>query len=258
MTSAQRLAKVEAALTPKQLVLRWLEEAHRYGDMPSFMRSLIDKPPLDYPLDRLVREAREGGRVRSRGAPRAEAERLARRSMVEAAFLFLLVLEINVRSQDFLDRERLIHALLVSQVGLALNEDDGPLQGRSLARLVGIRDLMLQRVDELHAFETARARVEQRYLDGASAVFPVALTAWTKQGHDSKLAAVTAVRLAELDGAQGPPEADAVSLEARISKYVEDFVQPARSKAYNELGDGRTAHRIASEWLMRGLLSEPD
>lgn len=48
-STARRLASVEAALTPTQLVLRWLEEVHRYDDMASYMRSLIDVPIGDFP-----------------------------------------------------------------------------------------------------------------------------------------------------------------------------------------------------------------
>jgi hypothetical protein len=39
MTTERRLAKVEAALDPKELVLRWLAEAHAYDDFTAYARA---------------------------------------------------------------------------------------------------------------------------------------------------------------------------------------------------------------------------
>jgi hypothetical protein len=52
-----RLAKVETSLTPTQLVLRWLDEAHAFGDLESYVRSQLAEPSAEGPLDRLAREA---------------------------------------------------------------------------------------------------------------------------------------------------------------------------------------------------------
>jgi hypothetical protein len=251
----RRLASVETALSPTQLVLRWLEEAHRYDDMTAYMRSLVDRPLGDFPMDRLSREAQESARIRSRGRSRVEVERAARRSLFETLVRGQLVLEINVRSQNWLDREGLIYLVLVGQVGLAVGVSDAPLEGTPLARLVQCRDLLLGRVTELHAFEAARDRVEGRYLDGAPADFPAARRAWAQQRDDTEMAAVMATRMAELDGADRPAPEDAATFEARVALLAADFVEPAKSKAYNELGDGRRAQAIAAAWLHAGLLA---
>ena len=128
----RRLATVEAALSPTQLVLRWLEEAHRYHDMTGYMQSLVDRPIGDFPMDRLAREAQESARIRSRGRSRAEADKIARRPLVETMFRGQLVLEINVRSQNVLDREGLIYVALVGQVGIAIRDSDVPLEGPTI------------------------------------------------------------------------------------------------------------------------------
>jgi len=252
----RRLANVETALSPTQLVLRWVEEAHRYDDMTVYLRSLVDRPIGDFPMDRLAREAQESARIRCRGRSRADAEKAVRRSLIDTLFRGQLVLEINVRSQNLLDREGLIYVALVGQVGLAIGASDAPLEGTPLTRLVQMRDLMLGRVTELHAFEAARDRVEARYLDGAAADFPAARRAWDRQRHESETAAVMALRMAELDGAEPPAPDDAATFEARVASLAADFVEPARSKAYNELGDGRRAHAIAAAWLRAGVPAE--
>lgn len=64
--------------------------------------------------------------------------------------------------------------------------------------------------------------------------------AWTLQLRRSREAAVLAIRAAELDGADGP---------LSLTKLAADLVEPARSKAYNELGDGRRSDAIATAWL---------
>ena len=239
MTVESRLAKVEAALSPTQLVLRWIEEIHAYDDMSSYLHSLPQRPVGDFPMDRLGREAQESARIRTRGRPRAEIDKVVRRSVVETLFRGLLVLEINVRTQNVLDREGLIYLVLVSQGAIALEVADARLEGTALKRLVLCRDLLLARVTELHAFEAAREQVEARYLDGASTIVPAARRAWDRQRHDSEEAAVMALRLAELDGADPPPPYDQAAFDARVASLAPDFIEPAKSKAYDEMGDGR-------------------
>ena len=256
-STARRLASVEATLTPTQIVLRWLEEVHRYDDMPSYMRSLLDRPIGDFPMDRLCREARDIAMVRSRGKSGADIDKAVRRSLVATMFRGQLVLGINVRSQDFLDREGLIYVALVSQVSLAISVPDAPFEATPLARLVQARDLLIGRVFELHAFEAARSRVEARYLNGARADVPAGRRAWDRQRQDSEEAAVMATRLAELDGAPPAPPDNPVAFEANVIALAADLVEPAKSKAYNELGDGPRAQTIAAAWLGAGLFAAP-
>lgn len=52
----RRLAKLEAALGPKELVLHWLAEAHAYDDFVAYARSTYALGPDGLPLDRLIHE----------------------------------------------------------------------------------------------------------------------------------------------------------------------------------------------------------
>lgn len=54
MTIARRLAVVETSLTPTQLVLRWLDEAHQFGSFEAHAASILDTPLEDLPLNRAV------------------------------------------------------------------------------------------------------------------------------------------------------------------------------------------------------------
>ena len=60
MTLVRRVTAIETALTPTQLVLRWLDEAHAFGDLESYVRSQLAEPSSEGPLDRLAREAASG------------------------------------------------------------------------------------------------------------------------------------------------------------------------------------------------------
>ena len=53
----RRLAAIETSLSPIQLVLRWLAEAHAYNDFNTYTEALFDQDPSNLPKDRLAREA---------------------------------------------------------------------------------------------------------------------------------------------------------------------------------------------------------
>lgn len=257
MTTAMRLAKLEAALSPTELVLRWLDEAHAYDDLGSYTASLLDADPSTFPMDRLAREARASATERSRGRPRSEADRAVRAAIIAGVFRVQLVLRINVVASDFVDREILVHAALSAYLGLAVEDSASPTRDSALLGVVRCRDLLLGRVAELHALETARGRVEARFLDGAPALFPAGRRAWEEQRTQSETMAVIALRLAELDGYDPPPPDDAAAVEARVAELVADHVEPARSTAYDELGDGRRAVAVATRWLRPKLAGHP-
>jgi hypothetical protein len=251
-TVDRRLAKVEAGLSPTALVLRWLSEAHASDDFTAYTRSLVATEPPVFPLDRLAREAKANATQQVRGRPRAEADTAIDRAIVETVFRFQLVLRITVLAQDFLDREVFIQAALNAYVAIAIS--DGTDAGQApFINLVEIRDLLFRRVFELHALEAARVAVEARYLDGVSALFPAGQSGWAKQRTACEREAVIALRLAEFDGAEPPPADDPVAFAARVAQLVADHVEPARSSAWDQLGDGRRAQGLAVRWVRSKL-----
>ena len=215
----------------------------------AYTRLLFGAGPGAFPMDRLVREAEACAQIRTRGQPRAESETAVRRSIIAALFRVQLILRINALSAECLEREGLVQAALGAHLGLALGQSANRDGADRLRRLVQYRDLLLGRVDGLHALETARTTVEARYLDGMAADFPTARRAWAEQRTLSETMAVIALRIAELDGADPPPADDPGAFDARVAALRSDLVEPARSTAYDELGDGRRALTIAMRWL---------
>jgi hypothetical protein len=249
LSAERRLAAIEASLSPTELVLRWLAEAHGYDDFKTYTQALFDQDPSDLPMDRLAREAQTSARARSRGQPKEDIATAVRKALVETIFRAQLVLRINALTQECIDREVLIDGALSAHLGLAVHAgsrqpiDEGPIG------LVQVRDLLFARVTEVHAFEAARATVERKHLDGVTALFPAAVREWAGQRARSETLAVTAFRIAELDGLDPPPPDDEAAFDARVAQLVADNVEPARSKAYHELGDGHRALSIAMGWL---------
>jgi hypothetical protein len=257
-TAGRRLDKVEASLSPTALVLRWLAEAHAYDDFTTYTRSVVEAEPPVFPLDRLAHEAETSARQQARGLAREEAHAAVRKAIVETVFRVQLVLRICILVQEFLDREGLIQAALSAYLALAIDADDRHSE-RATLPILRFRDLLIGRVNELHALEAARLEVESRYLDGVVALFPAGQRAWDAQRTDSERAAVIAMRLAEFDGAPPPPDDDPAAVQARVAQLVADHVEHARLKAYDELGDGRRALSIAVRWLRPKILAkEPE
>jgi hypothetical protein len=122
VTAERRLAKVESSLSPTELVLRWLDEAQAFGDLESYVRSLLAEPSPEGPLDRLCREAESGVRTSWRGKRPEVVNTAIRSALRETVFRFELVIRINVTMHDLLEREALIDAVLSAHLALLTTE----------------------------------------------------------------------------------------------------------------------------------------
>jgi hypothetical protein len=255
MTLDRRLSKIDETLSPTQLVLRWLAEAHTYGDLVPYVNSLLAQDPPVAPLDRLAREAVHGARMAMRGKRSELVDAAVRGALRETIFRFELVMRINVTTKELLDREELIAALFAAQLAMLLGEaPDKDVAGDShVRRLELCRRLTLLRVDELLASQEARTSVEARYLDGHPALFPDIATAFEKQLRSSQEVALTAYRAAELDGVEPVPPEDPDARSRRATEVVADLVEPAKAETLDKCGEGKQALDIAAGWVRTKL-----
>jgi hypothetical protein len=251
-----RLAKVETSLTPTQLVLRWLDEAHAFGDLESYVRSQLAWPSSDGPLDQLAREAATGARTSLRGKGPEVVGAAVASALRETVFRFDLVLRILVTTHELLDREGLIEAALSARLALMTTEGRATRRRDAsyLERFATLRSLLLLRVTELRAAQEARATVETRYLGGHTALFPDEVTAWGEQLRNTETLAAVACRLAELDGVPPAEPADPEAASVRAAEFVADLVEPAKATALEKLGEGEQSLAIATAWLRPKLL----
>jgi hypothetical protein len=259
MSLDRRLSKIDDTLTPTQLVLRWLAEAHAYGDLVRYVNSLLADDPPVAPLDRLAREAVHGARAAMRGKRPELVDAAVRSALRETVFRFELVMKINVAAHELLDREELISALFASQLAMLLHDGGGkhPPDDSHLSRLELCRRLTLLQVNELLASREARASVEARYLDGHSALFPDIAAAFEEQLHQSQEIAAAAWRAAELDGVEPAAPDDSDTVKTRAGQLVADLVEPAKSEALDKLGEGRQALDIAAGWVRAKMVPRP-
>jgi hypothetical protein len=259
VTLARQVAAIETALSPTQLVLRWLDEAHAFGDLTSYVRWLLDQPPTAYPLDRLVRESAQGARAGLRGKRAEVVNPAVRTALRETVFRFELVMRINLTTHELIEREMLLYAVFAGQLALLASEGRRPRRGDPVhdRRLAQCRELTAGRVSEFQAAGEARAIAERRYLDGRSALFPDAVSAWAEQLRMAETLALMADHLAELDGVPPAAPQDPDALAARAAMLVADLVEPARSTALDKLDEGGGALAIAVGWLRPKLEPPP-
>ena len=255
MSVDTRLAKIESTLSPAQLVLRWLDEAHAFGDLESYVRSQLAEPAAEGPLDRLAREAMSGVRASLRGKRPEVVGPAIRSALRETVFRFDLVIRILVTTHDLLEREGLIEAALSANLAL-LTTEGGASRRRDatyLERFATLRGLLLFRLAELRWAHEARSAVEARYLAGYTALFPDAVKAWDGQVRNTEALADVACRLAELDGVPPAEPSDPDVASARVAELVADLVEPAKSTALEKLDEGHQALMIATAWLRAKL-----
>ena len=180
MTLSRRAEKIESRLSPTQLVLRWLDEAHAFGSLDAYTSHLLESDDAEGPLDRLCRETQVNARQSARGRPRQELDPAIRRALEETVFRFQLVMRINVDAHEMLDRQGLLDAALSAHVAL-LTTPDAKERGDLPQRFGNVLNVMDGRVKLLRAAEAARTKAEERYLDGRVALFPNAIEAWDLQ-----------------------------------------------------------------------------
>jgi hypothetical protein len=255
MTLSRRLAALEASLSPTQLVVAWLAEAHTFGDVESYVASLVAQDPPQAPLDRLARQAARGARNATHGKRPEVVQAAVRSALRETVFRFELAVRINVTAQEILEREALIDAALVAQITLLAGTDKR--DATTIEQLATRRDLAFVQVSELRAAQEARSIVEGRYLDGHDALFPDAAQAWTEQIRSSEAIADAVARLVELDRLPAAAAGDSEAMLRRTTEFVADLVEPAKAAALDKLDEGQRALGIATGWLRAKLRTGP-
>lgn len=242
MSAPRRLDKLETSLTPAQLVIRWLDEAHAHSSFVAYSRSLVDAEAEQYPLTRLCGEA---GRTALYGTRNRRGEAAAK-AIRETLFRFLLVLRINVTAYEQSERDTLFHAALAAHFALLTGTPPRKRDGAHRARVSKMCGLLFDHLREMQAWASARARAEERYLDGRASLFSDVATASEQQLEAMRQSGALALQLAELDGADVRIEQPS---EDQVDAFVADLVEPSKAIALEKLGDGERGLPIAVRWL---------
>jgi hypothetical protein len=239
----RRLAKVEAALDPTELVLRWLTEAHAYDSLDAYTDHILGEGPASLPLDRLPREA-----IQARRGPRSQDIDTDIRATVRVLLFRLhLVFRIIERTAAVIDREELIHIAMTAHLGLAL--EVGTDKKGAVLRLSMIRNALMRRVVVMLALQVARQRAENQYPAGRACLFPDSARRWEAIVRDVEQGAMIADRLVELDGGSVTPDEESIPTEEQVEGCLADLVEVARIKTLDDLGEGHAAFARTRRWL---------
>lgn len=267
-----RLDDLEENLSPKELVIRWMAEAHAHGDLLSYGTWLLTQPDDVYPLIRLPALIYRHSPV-SRTRVCEERDRAAlRASYRDLLFHFHLHSQINERILHELPElrvwclylhERLAH--ITDEVGRS-KPAQGPRTGRSrrptpeLAKWRALRADLELRVSQ---FLDAADLLSRRYFTGADLLYPdirrdlgdlleFALT--LRSLCDLTLGSLTerrrAIERAEHLDERGMREQDADAVVARDAHALaKELVVMARAEALTTLGEHRQGVDAVEAWM---------
>ena len=101
-TIKRRLDNIDRSLTPRQAVLAWITEAHRFNSLKEYGVWLVGQPDDVQPLHRLLHQVEAAILDHEEGAPEKRQREEAKRAVREVLFLYFLHHRVNVdfRSQS--------------------------------------------------------------------------------------------------------------------------------------------------------------
>jgi hypothetical protein len=256
--TATRLAELEATLTPTQLVVRWLDEAHAFGGLEAYVAALLEEPVEQLPQNRLLREAVAGVRGSTPPKRGEELNAAIRTVLRETSFRFQLVMALDTSAHELVSRSVLIYAALSAHFGLLMVHEPAADRANEARRFTQCLEMADHQVLELMAAAEARSRLEARYLGGHPALFPDGSAAFEEQLHEAQKLVVMAMRLAELDGIPFDMLSTSEAVARRADEVVTDLVEPARATALAKLDEDRQAAVLATRRLRERLSRDGD
>jgi hypothetical protein len=274
MTAERRLAKLEAALSPKAATLLWLAEAQQFGSLPAYVAWLIDQPISTAPLERVPGKARAAALEAMRGQPREVVREAAHQAIRDAIFGVELVFKLNLAAEATIRIEGLRYAAFFWEMRAITAE--AALARRSRSRVDRPASSLTERwqawcegstglLTRLYADEEARLLLERRYLDGHPALFPDAIDEWRRlQERAERLAGLGGAlpplpvgrRRAPRSAGVEPPDLDLDMLRAsartQAPTVAARLIEEARAATLDVLGDTEGATSIAARRLRAG------
>jgi hypothetical protein len=266
MTSAadRRLAKLEGALRPREAVLAWLAEAHRYATINEYGRWIAEVPIEAAPLSVIARQVEAAVRQDMKGQSRDAVEDAVHRAIREALFLFVLAFQINIDAVEMDRVEGLRAAAVFFWMGCLLGgprDEDLPAQElaehhRELASAWASWRSVVDRLDEdAQAATRARATLSQRYYGGHDVLFGDAATSWAKHIQTverlKSLAETITYARKSASRPAGGRKRSRPSVQGEVDGRVSWLTQWSKVRAHEVLGERPKAVAIMERWLLR-------
>jgi hypothetical protein len=195
MTARRRLDELEHSLGPKEAILRWLEEAHRFPSIVEYARATIDVPESAQPSIRIIEQVAAAIRRTRRGRSDEELDRAVRRGIGDVVFLYQLVFVLNGTAADFAQVAVLRSLVLGSHLDrLVIDPLSEDLVARradpEAARQIDTawrtwRASTEELIRDVQVEQAARAALEEAYFAGRSVLFAEVVEAWTQLGEQA-------------------------------------------------------------------------
>jgi hypothetical protein len=275
MTLKTRLDEITKALSPKELILTWMREAHEYGSYLSYGLSLLDQPEDAYPLVRLPQLLYAGTKTRLRGRQEEDRQRPLRSGYRDLLFLFHLHSQLNERVAHRLKELTFRVFFLTEQLRRFMDRDSLLEDQTELLKLIPGKKPRLPRRDKVrereklelwreHAgsFEAdvrdllgAAKRLSARYYAGEDVLFPDARAALVQaleiHFHNHRLDLLCYGTKAECRRVAATMEEtfELGSLTDHGQDLAVELVTLAKAEALSALGKHTAGVRLVEEWM---------
>ena len=267
MSRERRLSRLEGSTTASDAVLMWLAEAHQYPSLADYVRSRLDRPAADHPRERIYHLVCAPFQ-RGSGLRQATLnEEAARKALLDATFLYHLVLEINDAaeyeiadwSSTFRALQRELEALVANPLSTqAAARRHSPARASEVdANWVSWAKDRERALVEIRASRSARTQLERTWLAGRGALFPDLAGRCEQACYGADLFAEPHIWIPPaVQGRLGVDanldQVDMALIERLAHAHVEGITLLARARALLELGMRNDADTILSKQLGSG------
>ncbi len=121
-TGKRRIEKLETGLTPKQVFMLWLQDAHIFNDIGEYVQSIKSQLESAAPIPRLTDQVEAAAKQRLKGQPREEIDKAVRQAYKDVLFLFFLHQQVNSKLISEERHYRSQAMLLTNMLGSLLRE----------------------------------------------------------------------------------------------------------------------------------------
>lgn len=249
MINQKRLTRIEASLTPKQAVLRWLRQEHQGRTSMEYARYMMLRPSSARPRTRVEGQVIDAIRAAMKGQEASRIHQAARQGQIHVDFLILLVSRTNSVILDDSRCRWLQIALLHEQLRTAaLSGHDAKALSKWAVRLRGI-------VTEVCALQTASRLIQDKHFDGECILSKDAIEDLEQQ---AKIVQTMMHNHDQVVIEAGQPEfaTDSVKLQETVnalaSQRADFIVAVAKSQTLDDFGEEEASDAIVKPYILEG------
>ena len=249
-TAMRRLQHAEAALSSKQQVLNWLDQALKFGSEERYFQWLRKQPTSELPRIKIIDAVTRTVRGRLKGQPPVVIDRAIRSARQEVVFLTQLVIDLHVRMNtecDLFDLQAALCARTLQVLVLVCSPSQQKKDNQTPQGTEALVHLACNQVQEfllgVLCLETTIKTLQDRYFDGHAVVFPERASA-IATAHETALVLEREARAiagawkdrlsqsAKMEEALVGEEALAKEAAAAASSCVRSMTALAKAEAY--------------------------